>query len=159
MDRRATVVVVAGLLLVSGLAVDPAGSVEQASKAERIEELMELTGASKLGVQMMHAMTDSLKAAMPNVPDDWWARFMAEVDPEDVTAIVVPIYDRHFTAEEIDAMLEFYRTPVGRSLIAKMPVVVQESMAAGQAWGKRLAEEILEELEAEGYEIPAQLRS
>lgn len=84
---------------------------------------------------------------------------MAKVDPDDLSSLAIPIYAKHFTDREIDALLEFYRTPVGRSIVSKMPKVMQESMAAGQAWGRDLMQEVLRDLQADGYEVPPGLRS
>lgn len=41
-------------------------------------------------------------------------------------------YRDTYTQEEVDAQIAFYRSPVGQSISAKMPVVMQRSMAASQ---------------------------
>ncbi len=129
------------------------------SRTQRIQELLDLTGAGNLGVQVMHGILDPMKQALPQVPEDWWEAFMAKVNADDLNTLVVPIYEKNFTDHEIDAMLEFYRTPLGRSIISKLPTVMQESMAAGQVWGQNLAEDALRHLEADGYKLPAGLQS
>ena len=53
----------------------------------------------------------------------------------------------------MDGIIEFYRTPVGQSVIAKMPAVTQDSIMVGQTWGISIAEELMRELEADGYEL------
>ena len=123
------------------------------SKAERIQELMELTGAGDRALQMMNAMIGRMKELVPDVPATWWDRFTAKVDIHELESLLVSVYDKHLTDEEIDAMLEFYRTPVGRSIISKMPAVMEESMAVGEKWGRGIAEEILRDLEADGYAV------
>jgi uncharacterized protein len=47
---------------------------------------------------------------------------------------VVDIYVKHFTHDEVRALLDFYTTPVGRKVIRVMPMLAQESSAAGQRW-------------------------
>lgn len=39
------------------------------------------------------------------------------------------IYSASFDAEDVDAMVAFYRTPVGQRLIERMPTVMQHTMA------------------------------
>jgi hypothetical protein len=46
---------------------------------------------------------------------------------------------------------------VGQKLLLKMPVVTQETMAAGQAWGRQIGAEVqsrmIEELRKKGHDI------
>ena len=65
---------------------------------------------------------------------------------------MVPIYDKYYTEEEINQIIAFYNSPVGKKMISTMPLVMQESMAAGQAWGKQLAAKVAQELKENGYE-------
>jgi len=51
---------------------------------------------------------------------------------ENLKKIYVPIYRESFTQEEIDGLIAFYSSPAGNALTAKMPVVIQKSMAAMQ---------------------------
>ncbi len=46
------------------------------------------------------------------------------------------VYARHFTDGEIHAVIQFYRSPAGRKLLAETPAVMQESVALGHAWGR-----------------------
>lgn len=43
--------------------------------------------------------------------------------------IYVKVYSESFTQDEIDGMIGFYDSPSGKAVIAKMPVVMQKSMA------------------------------
>lgn len=114
-------------------------------------ELMELTGAGNLAVQMMHQMLEPMRRGLPQVPAEFWDRFMAKVDPDEIIDLTVPVYTKHLTHDEIKQLLAFYKSPVGRKLIAALPSIMQESMAAGQRWGEQLGQRVREELEAEGY--------
>ena len=64
--------------------------------------------------------------------------------------LAIPIYDKHFTLEELRAILAFYETPAGRAMLAKLPLVLHESMEAGKALGGRIGEETARRLKAEG---------
>lgn len=158
MKKKAKTVLGLCLLLLLGPPTMSTGA-EAQSSAEQIEELLELTGAGDLGVQVMHGMIEPMKQALPEVPAEWWDGFMAKVDPDEINRLVIPIYEKIFTDREIAAMLTFYRTPEGQSIIGKMPSVMQESMVVGQEWGEKLAEEILRDLQADGYEVPPGLQS
>jgi uncharacterized protein len=55
-----------------------------------------------------------------------------EMSWEKLEPIYLRIYRESFTQEDVDGMLDFYRTPAGRSLLLKMPVVMQKSMTETQ---------------------------
>jgi uncharacterized protein len=42
--------------------------------------------------------------------------------------IMVESYRDTFTQQEVDALLRFYRTPIGKSVAEKLPVASQQSM-------------------------------
>lgn len=46
--------------------------------------------------------------------------------------LMVKIYRDTFTQEEVDGQIAFYRTPVGASVVAKMPAVMDATTAAMQ---------------------------
>ena len=159
MKKKAAVGLAICILAIGAIAFDRTTALSvSTTKTEQIRELLEVTGSGDLGIQVMRTMTEQMRQSVPNVPSEWWDKFMEKIDPEELSELVIPIYEKHFTEAEIVAMLEFYRTPVGRSIISKMPAVTQESMVAGQIWGTKIAREVVEELERDGYTIPTHLR-
>ena len=92
-----------------------------------------------------------MKQAIPDVPEEFWTKFMAKVDASELTELIVPIYAKYFTHDEVKQLLAFYQTPLGQKMIANQPAIMQESMEAGQKWGGQLGARVARELEAEGY--------
>jgi uncharacterized protein len=70
---------------------------------------------------------------------------------------IAMIYARNFTVDEMRRVTAFYREPVGQKFLDKMPVITQESMAAGQEFGRAIALELqkrmVEELRKRGHKI------
>jgi len=123
----------------------------ESQKIKNIRKIMELTGSGKLGIQVMQNMISTYKTTYPSVDPSFWNDFMNEVKPETIVDLVVPVYDRNFTDAEIDGMLAFYSSPVGQKMLAKLPVVLQESMEAGKAWGEELGKKVRPKLQQKGY--------
>jgi len=46
---------------------------------------------------------------------------------------IVKIYRDSFSVEEIDSLLAFYQSPVGRALVKKTPALMTKAMAIAQA--------------------------
>lgn len=77
---------------------------------------------------------------------------MAEIKPEGFIDLVAPVYAKHFEEAELDALIEFYASPVGKKTIEKLPLITAESMAAGQVWGESIAKRAIEKLKAAGIQ-------
>ncbi|MCK6526911.1 DUF2059 domain-containing protein [Myxococcota bacterium] len=133
------------------LAAAPTG--DEALRAE-IRDLLELTGAGALASQVADQLIQSMAQGIPGAPEGFWQAFRARLDMERLTEEVVDVYARHLTIEDVRELVTFYRTPVGRKLVAILPAVTQESMAAGQRWGEDAARQALEGLKAEGVLPP-----
>lgn len=143
-------------------APSPPDSVD-ARVAADIRELIELTGAVALGTQFADRMLATLRPmfeqAYPTVPPEVMDELLEETHAElaalDLAALAVPVYARHLSAEDIRGLLDFYRTPLGRRVVEKLPVIVEESVAVGQAMGEaagqRVIDRLVRRLEARGY--------
>lgn len=128
---------------------------EEVSREEALaRELLEVTGGSEMGLQMMEQMMQSLAAAQPGISQEFSERFLEEVDPTELDELLVPVYVKHLTAAEMEATLEFYRTPAGQSILQKMPLVMEESVRLGQQWGMEVAQRVVEKLEQEERAVP-----
>lgn len=51
---------------------------------------------------------------------------------EELSAEMVPLYARYYTVQEVEQLTAFYRTPLGRKMLATMPQLSAESMAISQ---------------------------
>lgn len=88
--------------------------------------------------RMMQQLPEQLAQGQPLTPrqreilQDGMRRMMAayreEMSWERLEPVFISMYRHMFTQVEVDAMATFYRTPAGRSMIAKMPLISQYSM-------------------------------
>lgn len=144
------------LVLALGLTVGRVGPARAddltPDKRANIEALLEMTGALALGRQMSGAvvqqLTDAIRRSRPDVPQRALEALPGVIDElivESMPALqdmLVPLYHRHFTAEEIAQLIDFYRSALGRKTIQVMPQLLQESMVLGRRWGESLGPEI-----------------
>ncbi len=66
--------------------------------------------------------------------------------------LIIKLYNKHYTEAELDAMFKFYSSKEGKSIIKKMPVVMQESMQVGNVFGQMQARKIIQEMKKKGFE-------
>jgi hypothetical protein len=78
----------------------------------------------------------TLNAEQQSILDDMRSKMVAvmkdELNWDSLEPLFVGIYRKTFTQSEVDGMLKFYKSPAGKALIAKLPVVMQNSMAVTQ---------------------------
>lgn len=127
------------------------GFSQSKTKTDNIQTLLELTGSGKIGMQVMQTMLVSFKQSYPQVPDSFWKEFMKEVNADTLNKMVIPIYDKYYSEQEITQMIAFYQTPLGKKMILTTPQIMQESMQAGQTWGTEIAEKVFNNLKSKGY--------
>lgn len=128
---------------------------DQAQASEQsVRELMALTGAGKIGIQVMQNMLASMKKMAPQAPESYWAELMKEANPDELVNLSVPIYQKHFTEEEVQEIIKFYKTPTGQKMLRELPQVMQEGMAAGQQWGQQVAMKALEKIKLQQGKKP-----
>jgi hypothetical protein len=149
----------------SGLTATRGGAQVDSQKAADIRRLLELTGAGGLSAQMMQAteanMRPLIERSLP--PGDYRARlidlyfekFHTKASAAELVELIVPVYDRHFSDDEIKQLISFYQTPVGKKAIAELPQVLAESQRIGSEWGQRVGRESMDEVLAEHPELKA----
>ena len=121
------------------------------SKSDDIQKLMELMDAKAMGLQVMQTMMDSFNAVGSPVAEDFFKDFMSEVNFDELIELTIPIYDKHFSHDDIKQMIAFYQSPIGKKLRQKQPVIMKESMAIGIAWSQKLSEKLLKKMREEEY--------
>ena len=116
-----------------------------------IRQLLTQTKAIALAITAMEANLPSQRAAMPQIPAVFWERFMVQIRERtsELEDMMVPVYGRHFTTQELRELLVFYDTPLGKRLLEAQPALVQEGALAGQEWGRRIGAAVAEQLAKE----------
>lgn len=120
----------------------------QQSKMDDIRALMEYTGMSELSVQMMDGFTSIYKNSYGDeIPGLWdTLNIVLNEGIQDLMDSIAYIYDRVYTQEEIQAMIELYQTPIGKRMLETMPMVAGMSMQAGQGWAAANESKIVERI-------------
>ncbi len=110
--------------------------------------------ATKAVPVVIAQLSNSLKQARPGIPQK-----ALDAMPEEVTAVfkenmgsftelMIQIYHKHFSLEDVEQLDQFYDTPIGKKMIAKQSVIQTESFVAGNEWGKLLNPEVMRRVRA-----------
>jgi hypothetical protein len=92
-----------------------------ADKKGKILKFIEVFGTR----ETMKMNFEQILASMPPEEAD---KLKGAFNIDEVIQELVPLYDKHFTAEDLDGFIAFYSSPVGRKLVEKIPVIMKESI-------------------------------
>jgi uncharacterized protein len=153
------------VVFVSVMFCAPAVFADEASKNAKIEEMLALTNASQMINQVFEQMKamEAAQLSKMDVPPD--KRQLVDQIQQKVLQLLqdslsweklkpkmIEIYAATFTEEEIDGILNFYKSPAGQAMLQKMPQLVQRSMAMTQ----QMAQDLLPQIQKLTDEMKAQ---
>lgn len=159
MTKRIAILFISAFLSLNAFAADGIGK----EKKALIDTLLEQTGQSAvaMGKQFsdffIQQMTMVLKQSKPDIDPKAFDIVQEEVSAlieEEIVlngalqAMMYPIYDRHFTAQELQQMIDLNKTEFGQKLIRVMPIITQEGMQAGQQFGQSIGPKLQQRLMA-----------
>ena len=73
---------------------------------------------------------------------------MREVHTDELIDLIVPVYDRNLTHDDVKELIRFYQSPTGRKFVSVLPKITQESMVVGEKWGRELAMKVMAKLQS-----------
>lgn len=79
-----------------------------------------------------HEITPAQRQIVTEAQSEMLALFKQEMAWARLEPAMLEIYRANFSEAEVQGMLEFYRSEVGKSMVAKMPAVMQSSMQITQ---------------------------
>ena len=77
------------------------------------------------------SLSENLDMMIKQIPPDQAqdaADVRTRVKVDEIIDQLVPIYDRNFTDEQLQGLIDFYSSPLGRTFISKLPDVMRESV-------------------------------
>jgi uncharacterized protein len=118
------------------------------SKQQDIRKLVEIITPNTMA-DMMQPMFQQYGI---NAPRTFYVTFFGKNNVmNDYYNIVIPLYDKYFTQNDINEMLKFYQTPTGRKMLETQGSMLSEAMPLISAWSQRVTPLLLDELTNAGY--------
>ena len=145
MKRHSAVLTIIVLLASPAFAQLAPSTGDAAASKEDIQKLFEVMQIHQQMRQVMDAMMkqqsamihETLKKRYPQTSTERIARAdqmiqetMKGLPMDAILDDMIPIYQRHFSKTDIDAMSTFYASPTGQKMMREMPALTSESMQA-----------------------------
>jgi hypothetical protein len=141
--KRPALVLLACLLFASISFAQQNDANAPASKAD-VERFLDAMHTRDMTKSMMNAMTVQMHKMVheqvlkqPNLPADSEERLnkltdsvYKEMPVDELIDVMIPVYQKHFTKGDMDALVAFYSSPTGEKMVKEMPAIMSESMQA-----------------------------
>jgi uncharacterized protein len=129
----------------SAVAAEPAAAGKSA-KETKARRLLELMRAADMAMQSVDAMIGAMQSSMGQ-SEEFWTEFRAQIKPDELLELLVPVYAENLEESDLDGLIAFYESPVGKRYVEKQGLILQQSMLAGQKWGEQLAMRAIEKMQ------------
>ena len=107
--------------------------------------------------QMKSGAEDAFKQKVPDATPEQLAKVDKMVDTmfaalpmDEMLDAIVPIYQKHLTKADLNAVTAFYSSPAGQKILKELPAIMSGSMQAGGEIGRKT-------FAAKGEEIDRQI--
>ena len=144
---------------------DKAADIKELVEMSRLEDVVLLSANSVLDQilpMLKKAMATKNSAVIEAVLEIARDTTMSVVErqiwsPGGLVDRVIPIYDKHYTRGEIQALIKFYKSPLGQKVASLKPQITKEGIMVAEQWLKflnpLLVQAIKMSLEKEGYVV------
>ena len=83
---------------------------------------------------------------MANV-NDFMAETMKDFPMDGMLDDMIPVYQKHLTQPDVEAMIAFYASPTGQKLMQEMPAMTSEGMQAAYPRMQKQMEKVMQRVE------------
>lgn len=133
-----------------------------ASKAD-VERFLDAMHTRDMMTQMVtvmknqeHQMTHQMITKQKNLPPDFEVKTSKMIDDmmdnmpiDDLLQAMIPVYQRHFTKGDIDALVAFYNSPTGQKMVKELPAITAESMQASSGIMQKMIAQMTQRVQDE----------
>jgi hypothetical protein len=140
----------------------PAPKIDPIKEAD-IRKLLEISGNAKLAEEMVATSTEQLRTSIlkslpegehsQKILDSFLRRYKVRFTSEQLTALIIPIYDKCLSDEDIKGLIEFYQSPLGQRAVKALPSIAREAQQSGFDFGQKVVQQVIKEVQDEFPEL------
>jgi hypothetical protein len=141
MNRLSLAIV--SLLCTSSIALAQQSTADAPASKEDVQKYLGVMHSREMMTQMIDAMAKPMHEMVhqqyeknkDKLPADFEARMNKVMDDtmksfpwDEILDSMVPVYQKHFTKDDIDHLVAFYSTPTGQKVLKELPAITAEAM-------------------------------
>lgn len=116
-------------------------------------KMLEVSKSMDAMKQMAPQIISMVKQQAPAAPEEFWnglEKGMLEMYDEIIKAMI-PVYEKYLTLEDIEGVIRFYETPVGKKLAESNTKIAAETMPIAQQIAMQTMQKLMESAKEKGY--------
>jgi hypothetical protein len=125
-----------------------------AEYSARLQKMFQISGSMETYHAAINQMFIGLRQQKSTIPDSIMTAYEKDFHKTSIQELVnmlQPVYEKHLSLADIDEIIQFYESPVGKKFALKTPLITSGSIQAGQQWGMKVAKQFQEKMKAQGY--------
>jgi len=129
--------------------------------------MFEVMGMSKLMQESITSMSGNMRpmllSSLPpgdyreRLADLFITKFQSKIQVNQLVELAIPIYAKYYTKEEIAALTEFYKTPLGKKTVSVTPQTMSDMQVAARKIGEEAGRASMMEVLAEHPDLAKSL--
>lgn len=100
---------------------------------QRLAERLKKT--PEINTHQQERLAQSMDDMMKNFPVD------------EMLDAMIPVYQRHFTKGDVDALIAFYSTPTGQKILKELPAMTTEAMQAAMPIADKMTQRAISQMD------------
>lgn len=138
------------LLLAIGLV---ARAQENKAYEAAVTKMLEVSKSMDAMKQLAPQIVTMVKQQAPEAPQEFWNDLEKTmvVMYDQIIKAMIPIYQKYLTLNDIQGIIAFYETPVGKKLAESNTKIAVESMPIAQQIAMQTMQQLMESAKTKGY--------
>lgn len=105
---------------------------------DRVRRLLQISDAGSLTKPVVDSVIRPARAYMVKVPESFWTDFERRVDRNEAVERLIPVYQARFTPQEVEQLIAFYESPIGRRMVGVQADLNKDVAKALEEWRQQL---------------------
>jgi hypothetical protein len=105
------------------------------STQKKIREFIKLSDMSKEAMVQVHQQFEKIEKNLSmHLKEGWKKRLLSHLNPKVITERLMPIYEEHYSEKELDALLSFYKSSIGKKWMKTQKKMVPRIQGVVMKW-------------------------
>ena len=135
-----------GLLFLAAFVLLTCGAQAQSAEFKAsVRKLMAVSGSDATLKMIPEQILSMIEQQAPALPESVKVEIQAMFSEEALLSLMdrmVPIYAKYYTQQDMDDLIAFYDTPLGKKLSTVQPQITLESMSVAQQWAAEIGQKV-----------------
>jgi len=112
--------------------------------------LFDVSGSNELYRTTIKQLLTALREQHPDISEEKWAAIeknFTEPSLNELTNMLVPVYKKYFTIDDLKEIIKFYNSPAGRKFSQNLLPLTQDMLVVGNEWGRKIGQKFAERID------------